>query len=140
MLLSDPRLTATGWVVGTSGYVAPEVLRGAEPDPRQDLWSVGVVGLQLLSGRRPGDRATSRSVPPALDGWLRALAADDPRDRPPDAAAARAALSALGPLPAGRRAGRGLRPPGAAAGGLGTGRADGTRSGRRSRSGCDQPR
>ena len=67
VLGSDPRLTGTGFVVGTAGYVAPEVLRGAQPDPRQDLWSVGTVGRQLLDGRtplpgpRPAHRGPSRS-------------------------------------------------------------------------------
>ena len=43
-------------VMGTPGYVAPEVLRGAEPSPRSDLYSLAVVGYRLLTGaaRRPG--------------------------------------------------------------------------------------
>ncbi|WP_377270344.1 serine/threonine-protein kinase [Peterkaempfera sp. SMS 1(5)a] len=48
----DARLTETHFVVGTPGYFAPEQLRGADPEPRQDLYMVGVVALQLLTGAR----------------------------------------------------------------------------------------
>jgi eukaryotic-like serine/threonine-protein kinase len=37
---------------GTPGYVAPEVLRGALPTPRSDLYSLGVAAYQLLAGPR----------------------------------------------------------------------------------------
>jgi serine/threonine-protein kinase len=95
VLRSDPRLTESGYVVGTVGYVAPEVLRGAEPDPRQDLWQVGTVGLQLLGG--PAARAGTGPRARLAD-WLTTLTRDDPAHRPPDAATARAQLLALGPL------------------------------------------
>jgi serine/threonine protein kinase len=52
--LDDPRLTVTGAVVGTPGYVAPKVAAGAAPDLRQDLWSVAVLTRHLLTGVRPG--------------------------------------------------------------------------------------
>jgi serine/threonine-protein kinase len=45
-------------VMGTPGYVAPEVLRGASASPRSDLYSLGVVAYRLLAGRsgvRPVD-------------------------------------------------------------------------------------
>ncbi|WP_055589729.1 serine/threonine-protein kinase [Peterkaempfera griseoplana] len=48
----DARLTETHFVVGTPGYFAPEQLRGADPEPRQDLYMAGVVALQLLTGSR----------------------------------------------------------------------------------------
>ena len=37
-------------VTGTPGYVAPEILRGAAPSPRSDLYSLGVVAYRLLAG------------------------------------------------------------------------------------------
>lgn len=50
-------------VMGTPGYVAPEILSGAGPSPRSDIYSVGVVAYRLLAGRpgvRPRDpRATA---------------------------------------------------------------------------------
>ncbi len=96
VLRSDPRLTATGYVMGTAGYVAPEVMLGAEPDPRQDLWSVGVVGLLMLSGRRPGQGlAETAGACPALADWLRTLTRPDADRRCGDAGTARAQLRGI---------------------------------------------
>ena len=46
-------ITAEGAAVGTPHYMAPEVLQGAEPDPRMDVYSTGVVLHQLVTGRLP---------------------------------------------------------------------------------------
>src|SRR5206468_2757426 len=46
-------MTATGQVVGTLHYVAPEQVRGDPTDERVDVWSFGVTMYQLLSGQRP---------------------------------------------------------------------------------------
>lgn len=48
----DGYMTQTGAVLGTPYYTAPEVLKGGTADPRADLWAVGVVLYQALSGRR----------------------------------------------------------------------------------------
>jgi TPR repeat protein len=48
----DGHMTQTGAVLGTPYYTAPEVLKGGTADPRADLWAVGVVLYQALSGRR----------------------------------------------------------------------------------------
>jgi TPR repeat protein/serine/threonine protein kinase len=48
----DGHMTQTGAVLGTPYYTAPEVLKGGVPDPRADLWAVGVVLYQALSGKR----------------------------------------------------------------------------------------
>src|SRR5918911_2043797 len=46
-------ITQVGSVLGTAAYLAPEQSRGEEATPRSDLYSLGVVTYQLLSGRLP---------------------------------------------------------------------------------------
>lgn len=46
-------LTETGYALGTSYYVAPEVIEGARADARSDLFAVGVSMFETLTGRRP---------------------------------------------------------------------------------------
>ncbi len=93
-------ITQVGSVLGTAAYLAPEQARGEEAGPRADLYALGVVAYQLISGRLPYD-ATSltelalkqqREEPATLDtlvagvnpelGEAVAIAlALDPRDR-----------------------------------------------------------
>ena len=47
------RLTGTGGVIGTPGYLAPEVCLGSAAGPRSDVYALGVALFELLSGRRP---------------------------------------------------------------------------------------
>jgi len=53
-------ITQVGSVLGTAAYLAPEQARGEEAGPRADMYSLGVVAYQLLSGRLPYE-ATSLS-------------------------------------------------------------------------------
>jgi serine/threonine protein kinase len=90
--LDGPRLTELGVVIGTPGYLAPEVLAGRGPHPSQDLFSVGVLAWQLLAGQeRPGERLGDdppQGVPDSLWTVVRALLDHNPLARPRDAAAA----------------------------------------------------
>jgi serine/threonine-protein kinase len=48
-----PRLTAPRQAVGTPAYMAPEAMRGAAPDPRMDVYSLGVLFYELVEGHPP---------------------------------------------------------------------------------------
>lgn len=98
--LKDPRLTETGAVFGTPGYLAPEVSRGLSgPHQGQDLYAAGQLAEALLSGVEPdlaGRREGAEVRDPALRAVLGALREPDPALRPPSATAARALLAAAG--------------------------------------------
>jgi eukaryotic-like serine/threonine-protein kinase len=132
-------ITQVGSVIGTAAYLAPEQAAGERVGPPADLYALGVVTYQLLSGRLPYEAQSLtelamkqlREVPPPLDDLNpevpaslavavdRALALD-PRDRYPDAEALRDALTdgarGVGPTEITRGAGpsteatRALRP------------------------------
>ncbi|WP_067477031.1 serine/threonine-protein kinase [Actinomadura hibisca] len=93
------RLTTTGFVVGTPGYMAPEVLDWARPSPAQDLYAAGMVTWRMLTGAdlpEPRQRLGPRPpwVPPLLWEVVEHLCAPAPEDRPATAEAARHALTA----------------------------------------------
>jgi len=95
----QPRLTMTDTLVGTPGYLAPEQRDGADPHARADLYSIGVLGLHLLTGHEPADvipevddvQAAVRSEPiwPDVADWLRRATHPDPAARFPSAGEAR---------------------------------------------------
>ena len=105
--MDGPRMTQQATAIGTPGYMPPEQWYGADPDPRADLYAVGRVALEMLTGERPGrdpdavDLAALRSGDPARDAVLdliehaTAAAVDD---RPASATAMRATIRDAGLL------------------------------------------
>ena len=66
-----PAATAPGTVLGTVGYMSPEQIRGEGVDARSDIFSLGCVLYEMLSGRRPFEGESAA-------GTLAALLRDDP--------------------------------------------------------------
>jgi eukaryotic-like serine/threonine-protein kinase len=54
--------TEPGMVMGTAGYMSPEQARGLEVDARSDIWSLGVMLYEMVSGRLPFEGATASDV------------------------------------------------------------------------------
>ena len=103
----DVRLTETGMVTGTPGYMSPEAQRGYTASPAADIWAAGATMLDALTGplareaRPPAERraeplesaipSTAGAHAQALAALLRSMLAGDPQRRP----SARQALAAL---------------------------------------------
>ncbi|HWQ10352.1 MAG TPA: serine/threonine-protein kinase [Holophaga sp.] len=60
--LRDSEMTATGTVMGTVSYMAPEYIRTGRPDARSDLFAVGVMLYECISGRRPFEGDTTPTI------------------------------------------------------------------------------
>lgn len=113
--IADQRFTTTPGAIGTNGWMAPEQEQGAAPDPVQDLYAVGRVGMWLVTGLHPAQQGRIPSHP--LRPLLERLLVRDPTQRVPSADAALALLrrlripyeagpvlgDRLGPAPAVRR-------------------------------------
>jgi serine/threonine-protein kinase len=77
-LITDGRLAAKGSVFGTPGYQSPEQARGEDAGPQSDLYSVGLILYELVTGRRPFEsddpgtliRLHSSEAPPPPSGHL----------------------------------------------------------------------
>jgi formylglycine-generating enzyme required for sulfatase activity len=61
-MADDEQLTHSGTVIGTTHYTSPEQGRGGVCDPRSDIYSLGVVLYQLLTGQLPFTGETSSAV------------------------------------------------------------------------------
>jgi serine/threonine-protein kinase len=116
--VAGPMVTRTDQLLGTAGYMAPELVAGRPLTPAVDVYSLGVLGYELLAGRRPFEaehpaailRAHLELEPARPDGlpdavWdlIAQCLAKDPGSRP-DATQASVALEALVPALAGRPA------------------------------------
>ncbi len=56
------RLTQTGIVLGTPEFMSPEQIRGKPLDPRSDIFALGVLGFELLTGRLPFEGNTAQET------------------------------------------------------------------------------
>jgi class 3 adenylate cyclase len=112
--LDRSRLTMEGMMVGTVAYMAPEQALGRQPDARSDLYSLGCVIYEMVTGRAPflGDDPVAiisqhintapvapswhnPDVPRALESLVLRLLAKDPNERPESATAIPDALAAI---------------------------------------------
>jgi eukaryotic-like serine/threonine-protein kinase len=82
------RITSSGMVLGTAGYMAPEQLEGAETRPATDVYALAAVAYEALTGRRPRGGRT----PIELAHQIATAPPPDLREQWPDAPPAAAEL------------------------------------------------
>ena len=93
-LNDDEGLTATGILLGTPLYMAPQQIRGEAPAPADDIYSLGILAYEALVGKNPCEGDTVREILDLhLQGAIPSLASCAP-DVPPDLAAALEGLMA----------------------------------------------
>lgn len=84
-LSTSPDLESRLW--GTPGYIAPERYAGAPPSPGSDIFALGALAVQVLTGRVPARPPASPlpddgDLPPRIHAALAPLLANDPDERP----------------------------------------------------------
>ncbi|MFF1878340.1 serine/threonine-protein kinase [Leifsonia sp. NPDC058230] len=111
-LVGSERITTDGVVIGTAAYLSPEQARGVEPGAPSDIYALGLILIEALTGERafvgtPAEAIGARlvqdaSIPAGLpDAWARLLAdmtARDPEARPDALAVALSAREHAGEL------------------------------------------
>ncbi|WP_237218395.1 serine/threonine-protein kinase, partial [Rothia nasimurium] len=104
-------LTATGQVMGTAQYLAPEQATGQQATPSSDMYSLGIIGYECLAGKRPftGESQIAialaqvndpppplpKDVPAPAAALIMCLLSKDPADRPSTATALASAIDAI---------------------------------------------
>ena len=95
-LVDATRVTATGLVVGTAAYMAPEQVRGEVVGPPADVYALGLLLLEAVTGRREFEGGALESaiarlhrnpvvppeIPEPLGSAIRRMTATDPAERP----------------------------------------------------------
>ncbi len=117
-LLAEVGRAHAGELVGTVGYMAPELARGASPSPSSDVYALGAMCFELIAGEAPFSGSSVASVlarvlsrptprieqcwpcaPAPLCEWLARAMAHDPEQRPTPADLARGLCEAAGARP-----------------------------------------
>lgn len=111
-------LTATGEIVGTLAYLAPEQAEGSSEDPRSDVYAFGVLMFRVLTGRLPFTGSTTQvlaqhltkpppeprsiepSIPSSVERLILRCLEKKPERRPPSMQQLADALAAAAPEPA----------------------------------------
>jgi serine/threonine protein kinase/Tol biopolymer transport system component len=128
--MTSPAMTAIGMILGTAAYMAPEQAKGRTLDKRADVWALGAVLYEMLTGARafPGDDMTEtiaavvrgepdwsalpRDLPPTLTAFLKRCLAKLPADRVQDIGDMRLALEGAFDGPASSQSGPPADPTG----------------------------
>ncbi len=129
--INDERLTTTGMTLGTVQYYAPEQAQGEIVSPAADVYALGIVMYEMLTGRTPFDGDTpvavamqhiqdlptppshlNAAIPPALEGVILRCLEKVPEMRYRDGSVLARALEELGEDALGATLARGITPDG----------------------------